>query len=59
MVLQVSGGAEMFVAALAVAVNTTLNKMLLQPIRGRKVVIARLAQPVLVGIRFVEIEAET
>lgn len=58
MVLKSSGAAEMLVAALAVVMNTTLDKMLLQPIRGRKVIIANPAQPVFVGVRLMKIEAE-
>lgn len=48
----------MLVAALAVVMNTTLDKMFFQPIRGRKVVIASPAQPVFVGVRLMKIEAE-
>lgn len=48
----------MLVTALAVVMNTTLDKMFFQPIRGRKVVIASPAQPVFVGVRLMKIEAE-
>lgn len=57
-VLQSSRAVEMFVAALAVVVNTALDKMFLQSIRGRKVVIASPAQPVLIGVRLMKIEAK-
>lgn len=57
-VLQSSRAVEMLVTALAVVVNTALDKMFLQPIRGRKVVIASPAQPVLIGVRLMKIEAE-
>lgn len=48
----------MLIAPLTVVVNTALDKMFLQPIRGCKVVIASPAQPMLVGVHLMEIEAE-